>query len=161
MIKSNLKAEALIKTSCIYADSDQSREHEASTALPLSLNSGDRLQRGEIWICKQLFFLKKCSLKFLLYSLTYSQFTSGLSTINHERSSPPHHYPSRNLQRSSATSVLLCHRGVIRDLTHLTDVGCRTIAQRRGYSAEEARVAQLEKYFQNTRQYNNSRVLFH
>lgn len=42
VIKSNLKAETLIKTSCIYADSDQSREHEASTALSLSLNSGDR-----------------------------------------------------------------------------------------------------------------------
>lgn len=60
MIKSNLKAETLIKTSCIYADSDQSREHEASTALPLSLNSGDRrAAEGRDLDLQTAFFLKK------------------------------------------------------------------------------------------------------
>lgn len=40
----------------------------------------------------------------LWHSLTYSQFTSGLSIKNQVRLSPPHHY-CRTLQSSSATSV--------------------------------------------------------
>lgn len=69
MIKSNLKAEALIKTSCIYADSAQSREHKASTALPLSLNSGEgRAAAGRDVDLQTAFFLKKKFLEVLLNS---------------------------------------------------------------------------------------------
>lgn len=97
-MKSNLKAEAPIKTSCIYADSAQSGEHKAPTAMPLSLTSGEaRAAEGKDLDLQTAFFLR-----------------------NHKRSNPPHHYPSRNLQRSSAASVLLGHRGATRDLTHLS-----------------------------------------
>lgn len=100
--KSNLKAQALMTTSCTYAVSHQSTEHDCTA--PLRHNAGEG-QAAEGRDLQTAFKKKKKKLiEGLCHSLMYSQFTSGLSIKNQIRSSPPHHY-CRTLQSSSATTV--------------------------------------------------------